>query len=121
MNDWMVKDLEWDDKFVPNRGKVLDEDALEDMEQFHRYLDLMETEFHTEQFLVCIPKGHTLQEGSGHNKFGGYTEDADEYQDVVDRLLIKWETAKSIVPSPIKEFKKKTRWQYSVSAVVTMQ
>ena len=41
--------------------------------------------------------------------FGGYTEDADEYQDVVDRLLIKWESAKSIVPSPIKEFKKKNK------------
>ena len=55
------------------------------------------------------PKGAYFTRGSGHNKFGGYTEDADEYQDVVDRLLIKWETAKSIVPDPIKDFNKKNK------------
>ena len=32
------------------------------------------------------PKGAYFTRGSGHNKFGGYTEDADEYQEVVDRL-----------------------------------
>ena len=58
---------------------------------------------------VVHPKGAYFTRGSGHNKFGGYTEDADEYQDVVDRLLIKWETAKSIVPSPIKDFNKKNK------------
>ena len=35
---------------------------------------------------------------------GGYTEDAKEYQDLVDRLLVKWETAKNLLPSPIIDF-----------------
>ena len=40
---------------------------------------------------------------------GGYTEDAAEYQDVVDRLLIKWETAKSLVPQPEVSYSKKNK------------
>ena len=109
MNDWMVKDLAWDDKYKPNRGKVLDAAALEEMEQFHRYLDSDGDGIPYRTIPGVHPKGAYFTRGSGHNKFGGYTEDADEYQDVVDRLLIKWESAKSIVPSPIKEFKKKNK------------
>jgi hypothetical protein len=32
------------------------------------------------------PKGAFFTRGSGHNKYGGYTEDSDEYQEVMDRL-----------------------------------
>ena len=32
------------------------------------------------------PKGAYFTRGSGHNKFGAYTEDADEYTEVVDRI-----------------------------------
>jgi 2-oxoglutarate ferredoxin oxidoreductase subunit alpha len=105
----MIKDLEWDDKYVPNRGKVLDQDDLEKIEQFHRYLDSDGDGIPYRTIPGTHPKGAYFTRGSGHNKFGGYTEDADEYQDVVDRLLIKWETAKSLVPSPIKDFKKKNK------------
>ena len=43
-------------------------------------------------------KGAYFVRGSGHNRYGGYTEDSAEYQDVLDRLLVKWETAKALVP-----------------------
>lgn len=109
MNDWMIKNLEWDDKYIPNRGKVLDRDTLEGIEKFHRYLDSDGDGIPYRTIPGSHPKGAYFTRGSGHNKFGGYTEDANEYQDVVDRLLIKWETAKSLVPSPIKDFKKKNK------------
>lgn len=109
MNDWMVKDLDWDDKFVPNRGKVLDEAALESMDKFHRYLDSDGDGIPYRTIPGVHPKGAYFTRGSGHNKYGAYTEDADEYQDVIDRLLIKWETAKSLVPAPIKDFDKKNK------------
>ena len=35
------------------------------------------------------PKGAYFTRGSGHNKFGAYTEDADEYQEVLDRIARK--------------------------------
>ena len=87
MNDWMIKDLDWDDKYTPERGKVLGEAELEDIEQFHRYLDSDGDGIPYRTIPGVHPKGAYFTRGSGHNKFGGYTEDADEYQDVVDRLL----------------------------------
>ena len=71
---------------------MLDQDDLEKIEQFHRYLDSDGDGIPYRTIPGTHPKGAYFTRGSGHNKFGGYTEDADEYQDVVDRLLIKWET-----------------------------
>ena len=45
-------------------------------------------------------KGAFFTRGSGHNKFGGYTEIPDEYQEVVDRLLRKHKAAAKFVPAP---------------------
>ena len=39
--------------------------------------------------------------GSGHNKFGGYTEVPDEYHEVMDRLLKKHKASAKFVPAPI--------------------
>jgi 2-oxoglutarate ferredoxin oxidoreductase subunit alpha len=46
------------------------------------------------------PKGAFFTRGSGHNKFGGYTEIPDEYQEVMDRLLRKHKAAGEAVPEP---------------------
>ena len=55
-------------------------------------------------------KGAYFVRGSGHNKYGGYTEDADEYQEVVDRLVRKWETAATLVPKPVIQRRKTAEW-----------
>ena len=39
MNDWMCRDLNWDDDYRPDRGKVLSAEELEDIEVYHRYFD----------------------------------------------------------------------------------
>ena len=44
------------------------------------------------------PKGAFFTRGSGHNKFGGYTEIPDEYQEVMDRLLRKHKEAAALRP-----------------------
>jgi len=44
------------------------------------------------------PRAAYFTRGSGHNQFGAYTEDAADYQQVLDRLLKKWATAKKLVP-----------------------
>jgi 2-oxoglutarate ferredoxin oxidoreductase subunit alpha len=109
MNDWMIKDLEWEDDYVPNRGKVLGKEELDNMENFYRYLDVDGDGIPYRTIPGRHPKGAYFTRGSGHNKLGGYTEDAAEYQDVVDRLLIKWETAKSLVPQPEVSYSKKNK------------
>jgi len=100
MNDWMVPDFEFDEGYVPDRGKVLSAEDLEDMENFYRYLDVDGDGIPYRTLPGTHPKGAYFTRGSGHTKYGGYTEDSDAYQDVVDRLLLKWETARSIVPEP---------------------
>jgi len=45
-------------------------------------------------------KGAYFTRGSGHNKFGGYTEIPDEYQEVMDRLKKKHAAAAKFIPEP---------------------
>jgi 2-oxoglutarate ferredoxin oxidoreductase subunit alpha len=100
MNDWMCPDLQWDESYQPNKGKVLTAEQLEGMEKFYRYLDVDGDGISYRTLPGEHPKGSFFTRGSGHNKFGAYTEDSAQYQEVVDRLLVKWETARDMVPAP---------------------
>ncbi len=106
MNDWMCPDLEWDEDYVPDKGKVLTAEDLEGMEKFHRYLDVDGDGIPYRTLPGVHPKGAYFTRGSGHTKYGAYTEDADEYQEVLDRLLVKWETARTLVPEADIEYSK---------------
>ena len=99
MNDWMCPDLTCDENYVPDRGKVLTAEQLESMENYYRYLDVDGDGIPYRSLPGVHPKGSYFTRGSGHTKYGAYTEDSAAYQDVVDRLLVKWETARSIVPT----------------------
>ncbi len=106
MNDWMVPEFTWDENHVPDRGKVLSAEDLEEAESFYRYLDVDGDGIPYRSLPGTHPKGSYFTRGSGHTKFGAYTEDPDEYQDVVDRLLVKWETARDMLPAPDIEYSK---------------
>ena len=106
MNDWMCPDLTWDEDYVPDKGKVLSAEDLEGMDRFHRYLDVDGDGIAYRTLPGEHPKGAYFTRGSGHTKLGAYTEDADAYQEVVDRLLVKWETARTLVPEPVIEYSK---------------
>jgi 2-oxoglutarate ferredoxin oxidoreductase subunit alpha len=106
MNDWVCPDLKWDDKYQPDKGKVLSAEDLESMDKFYRYLDSDGDGITYRTIPGEHPKGSYFTRGSGHTKYGAYTEDSAEYKDVVDRLLVKWETARTIVPEPEIEYSK---------------
>ena len=111
MNDWMIPELAWDETYRPDRGKVLDSEALDKIEKFHRYLDSDGDGIPYRTYPGRDARGAYFVRGSGHNRYGGYTEDADEYQDVVDRLLVKWETARGLMPRPVlRKADKETRF-----------
>ena len=101
MNDWMIPELIWDDNYRPDRGKVLGPKDLAKMERFVRYLDVDGDGITYRTLPGEDPKGAYFARGSGHNRYGAYTEDSDQYQDVMDRLLVKWETAKTLVPDAV--------------------
>jgi len=101
MNDWMCRDLKWDDAYRPDRGKVLSRAEIESLEKFHRYVD-KDGDGITYRTLPGIhPKGAYFTRGSGHTQYGVYTEDSADYQLVLDRLMKKWATAKKLVPRAV--------------------
>lgn len=103
MNDWMCRDLRWDDAWRPDRGKVLSKDEVVKLEKFYRYLDKDDDGIPYRTLPGVHPKAAYFTRGSGHTQYGAYTEDAAEYQIVVDRLVRKFNTAKTLVPKPVFE------------------
>ena len=101
MNDWMIPKLTWDDGYRPDRGKILSAEQLEQVKTFHRYLDTDGDGVPYRTLPGTHPKGAYFTRGSGHNRYGAYTEDADEYVDVMDRLDRKIQHAAKAVPSPL--------------------
>jgi 2-oxoglutarate ferredoxin oxidoreductase subunit alpha len=101
MNDWMCADLDWDPAYRPDRGKVLSAAELEAAKTFHRYVDVDGDGIPQRTLPGVHPRGAYFVRGSGHNQYGGYTEDSVEYQEVVDRLSKKWQTAAKLVPEPV--------------------
>jgi 2-oxoglutarate ferredoxin oxidoreductase subunit alpha len=101
MNDWMVPELNWDDDYRPDRGKVLGPEDLKEIDRFVRYLDVDGDGIPYRTLPGEDAKGAYFTRGSGHNRYGGYTEDSAEYQDVMERLLVKWETARALVPPAV--------------------
>jgi 2-oxoglutarate ferredoxin oxidoreductase subunit alpha len=79
---------------------VLTAEQLESIQKFSRYLDLDGDGVAARTLPGVHPKGAYFTRGSGHDKYGVYTEDADAYQEVVDRLTLKLRTAADAVPSP---------------------
>jgi len=98
MNDWMCRDLKWDDNYRPDRGKILDREEILKLEKFYRFID-KDGDGITPRTLPGVhPKAAYFTRGSGHNQYGAYTEDSAEYQAVLDRLTRKWATAKRLLP-----------------------
>jgi 2-oxoglutarate ferredoxin oxidoreductase subunit alpha len=101
MNDWVVPRLTWDDSYRPDRGRVLDANELDRISKFLRYTNEDQDYVAARTLPGVHPKGAFFTRGSGHNKDGGYTETPSEYQEVLDRLLLKHKAAAKYVPAPV--------------------
>ncbi|HEY8950206.1 MAG TPA: 2-oxoacid:acceptor oxidoreductase subunit alpha [Rhizomicrobium sp.] len=112
MNDWLVDPLKWDDNRKYDRGKVMTHDELEAGKQFARYLDVDGDAIPYRTLPGTHPtKGTYFTRGSSHDAYARYSEEGKDYTDVMQRLLRKFETAKSLVPQPvITPAKEETRW-----------
>ncbi len=111
MNEWMSPPLEFDDDFRYDRGKVLSQEDLDNMdERFGRYLDVDDDGIPYRTYPGVHPeKGAYFTRGSSKDEYAAYTEDGAAYVRNVDRLLKKFETAKSYVPgAKVKNASKKT-------------
>src|SRR3984957_13939321 len=100
MNDWMCPDLQWDDAYRPDRGKILSPEELAGLEKFYRYVDRDDDAITYRTLPGTSSKGAYFTRGSGHNQYGAYTEDSAEYQVVLDRLKRKFTNASKYTPKP---------------------
>ncbi len=101
MNDWMIPRLTWDDAYRPDRGKVLSPEQLDTVKTFHRYVDPDGDGIPYRTLPGVHPAGAYFTRGSGHNRYGAYTEDGEEYAEVIDRIDRKIQRAARAVPAPV--------------------
>ena len=101
MNNWMSEAFDYPEK-PQDRGKVLTKEDLDRLGSFARYRDVDGDAIGYRTLPGTMhPKAAYFTRGSGHNDAAGYTEKPDEYQEVMDRLLRKFESARKLVPAPV--------------------
>jgi 2-oxoglutarate ferredoxin oxidoreductase subunit alpha len=100
MNNWMSDPFPYPAKPL-NRGKVLRQEDLERIKVFARYKDVdgdgvaYRTLPGTDH-----PAAAYFTRGTGHNELSQYSERADDFQQNMERIRRKFETARAHVPAP---------------------
>ena len=101
MNQWKTPKFEYPD--VPmDRGKILWEEDLERLQgDWGRYRDIDGDGIPYRTLLGNRhPSAAYFTRGTGHTPDAKYSEDSVVWEDLMNRLLVKWETARNLVPQP---------------------
>ena len=104
MNKWISQPFAPpSDEAIP-RGKVLSAEEIQKAGSFNRYED---DEGDGIPYRTIpgtdSPDAPYFTRGTGHNSGAVYSENPDDWQDNIDRLARKYETAKTLVPQPVIE------------------
>ena len=103
MNHRLSRPLTWDDSRKFDRGKIMTATALEAGADFGRYLDVDGDGIAYRTYPGTHPtKGSFFTRGTSRDRYARYTEEGPAYQDNMQRLLRKFETAKDLVPRPLQ-------------------
>lgn len=102
MNSHLCKPLHWEDKRKYDRGKVMRRKDLDNFnESWGRYLDIDGDGICYRTYPGTHPqKGAYVTRGTSHNEYAAYTEESQTYERGMKRMMVKWETARSLVPCP---------------------
>ena len=105
MNNWLSDPFEYPDQPM-NRGKVLDADSLQDFIDEHgkwgRYLDVDDDGIPYRTVPgTDHPFAAYFARGTGHNDMAVYSERSDDWIDNMNRLSLKMESARELLPQPI--------------------
>jgi 2-oxoglutarate/2-oxoacid ferredoxin oxidoreductase subunit alpha len=104
MNNWMAEPFGYPDEPM-KRGKVLDETRLSEFIDTHgkwgRYLDVDGdgVPYRTLPGINHL-RGSYFARGTGHNAMAVYSERSDDWVANMNRLHLKFENARKIVPQP---------------------
>lgn len=102
MNEWLVAPFAWDDARQLDRGKVMTAEMLEAGADFGRYKDVDGDGIPYRTYPATHPsKGAYFTRGTSRDPYARYSEEGPVYVDNMDRLLRKFDTARSLVPAPV--------------------
>jgi 2-oxoglutarate ferredoxin oxidoreductase subunit alpha len=101
MNLWMSDPFEYSDKPL-NRGKVLTEEDLKRLKTFGRYEDVDGDGIGYRTLPGNPhPAAAYFTRGTGHNAQAVYSERPEDWEQNLERLHRKHETARTLVPKPV--------------------
>ena len=101
MNEQICDPLNWDDERQYDRGKILNEQQLDEIEEYGRYQDIDGDGIPYRTYPGTHPsKGSYFTRGSSHDANAAYTEDGDIYAEIMDRISLKFKTALNYIPEP---------------------
>ncbi len=103
MNLWLTDPFPYPEKPL-QRGKLLSADDLARLGHFERYRDV-------DGDGICYrtvpgtanPLAAYFTRGTGHNETSGYSERPEDWKKNLDRLALKLETARGVIPRPVIE------------------
>ena len=109
MNQWMGNAFEYPDEPI-DRGKILWEDDLEEILQarngdWGRYLDIDGDGIPYRTVAGNRhPKSSYFSRGTGHNEYGKYSEDPENWEKLMKRLQLKFKTSLKYLPAQEVDF-----------------
>ena len=102
MNTRLCDPLEWDDARAYDRGKVMGAEELQAGKDFGRYLDVDGDGIAYRTYPGTHPtRGAYFTRGTTKDRYARYSEAGPDYVDNMQRLLKKFDTAKTLVPKPL--------------------
>jgi 2-oxoglutarate ferredoxin oxidoreductase subunit alpha len=110
MNEWLCRPFKWDDTRKLDRGKVMTYEELEAGKDFGRYLDVDGDGIPYRTLPGVHPdRGAYFTRGTSRDPYARYSEEGPVYVANMQRLLKKFETAKSLMPRPVlRQAKRRT-------------
>ena len=102
MNQRLCEPLKWDDAAQYDRGKVMTAPMLDAGKDFGRYLDVDGDGIPFRTYPgTHATKGSYFTRGTSRNPYAQYSEAGVDYQYNMERLLKKFDFAKTLVPKPV--------------------
>jgi 2-oxoglutarate/2-oxoacid ferredoxin oxidoreductase subunit alpha len=102
MNEWLCRPFTWDESRKLDHGKVMTYEELEAGKDFGRYLDVDGDGIPYRTLPSVHPdRGAYFTRGTSRDPYARYSEEGPVYVGNMERLLRKFETAKSLIPAPV--------------------
>ena len=102
MNEWLCRPFSWDESRRLDRGKVMTYEQLEAGVPFGRYRDVDGDGIPYRTLPGVHPeRGAYFTRGTSRDPDARYSEEGSVYVANMERLLLKFETAKTLIPAPV--------------------